>query len=1049
MDMSAIAQSLSFFGITQSHDEHGKHKWRIDIAPNEAGSRPSVAYFDPMLKQWRVDDPTNDKPADSLPTTNTAMQRSACSLQIHGINWMDSLRPSKHTDLFRNLDWAATPLGPGTNWSHSLRLYTHMLFSDSRAAAIYWGPKRIAIYNENLPPLIGGVHPPLMTRSLEDDMPGLWEPFASLFRAVENGNHRVVQNGFDLSIPRDGHLEERWWDVCLISLNDDEGGYGGAYFSWIEVTRMTLLDRRTNLVNRLGQSSLLSASSVWQHIYDVFKDCPRDISMAIMYSADEDNPREGLLSLEHSLGLGPGYVAAPDKLELLSTNGGAALASLLLHAQESSEEFVVFDTSKKNVHTSILENIDWLGFGEKSRHVVIIPLRTRKQIKGYIVLGLNPRRDFDADHKQFVKELARQLRELMTRVTTEEETQKREAYLLTELSDIERRSSRLAAIVPTGIYELASDGTLRWANIQFYNILGVPQEYRNSQSFSWMDYILPDDHDKATRKMMKCLTDPTNAVEISDSLRLKRRYEPPHMSQDQRPIEGTSWIMYAATPDLKNDGTIHGLLGSLTDISHLKWSEQQHIRNAENARRDKQRQEEFIDVTSHEMRNPLSAITQCADSVIFSLEEAKNTVDAQALLEIVKVNAEAAESILFCATHQRRIIDDVLTLGKLDSELLTIYPAAFRPIDLLEQAMQMFKTEFSVNMVEVQMAMDEPLAVSRDSAVYGDSSRLMQVLVNLLTNAIKFTITQQTRNITLRHGSSHSVPSAELFGPGFVWHSTDKSRPDLTQDADCGQGDVVYLYYAVADSGKGILPEFLDKVFSKFEQADRRTHTQYGGSGLGLYISRELTEMQGGRIGIKSSDGIGSTFAFYTKARRQEMARTERHAPQLARTAPAVRPVNPGNVVDTTTPPIVSIYSILLVEDNLLNQKVLAKQLTKTGCNVRVSNNGGEAIDAVLRMYGLPVEFDTPSSQNALPYFDCILMDWEMPVCDGLKATRRIREIEVQQDQACNIIIGVTANAREEQIAMALEAGMDTVVSKPFRVAELMKRIRELVSLKE
>jgi signal transduction histidine kinase/AmiR/NasT family two-component response regulator len=528
---------------------------------------------------------------------------------------------------------------------------------------------------------------------------------------------------------------------------------------------------------------------------------------------------------------------------------------------------------------------------------------------------------------------------------------------------------------------------------------------------------------------------------------LKKQYEPPQSGGDSQLTQELSWVMYAATPDLKSDGSVGGLLGALTDISHLKWSEQQHIRNAENAQRDKRRQEEFIDVTSHEMRNPLSAITQCADSVIASLEEANSTTDARALLEIVKINVDAAESILFCASHQRRIIDDVLTLGKLDSELLTICPAIFRPTELLDQAMQMFKTEFNVNMVEVLTAVDETAAVSGDSLVYGDSSRLMQILVNLLTNAIKFTKLQQTRKITLRHGSSRSAPSAELFGPGFEWHPTGKFRSDLIQAAEYGQGEVVYVYYAVADSGKGIPSDFLNKVFSKFEQADRRSHTHYGGSGLGLYISRELTEMQGGCIGIKSSDGIGSTFAFYTKARCLEMT-AKTHATQSGRAGPAIQSRNLESIPATATLPKVPKYNILLVEDNLLNQKILAKQLEKAGCNVKISNNGGEAIDSVLHLYGEHMEYDTLLPESALAYFDCILMDWEMPVCDGLKATRRIRDLEVQLGKARNVIIGVTANARDEQIAMAIEAGMDTVVSKPFRFIELIKKIGELVTPK-
>lgn len=668
-------------------------------------------------------------------------------------------------------------------------------------------------------------------------------------------------------------------------------------------------------------------------------------------------------------------------------------------------------------------------------------------------MGLNPRCAFDADHEQFITDLARQLREITTRVSSEEGHWLRERKLLTELNDTARRVSRFAAIAPVGLYEQGADGSVLWANDHFYDILGVPQEKRDAD-FAWKDYIHPEDHDRAEKQMIRCMTE---AVEISDSLRLNRFYIPPPIGYRPHSTDEPFWIMYSASPDLRPDGSIHSLMGCLADISHLKWTERLHIHDAEVARKDRKRQEEFIDITSHEMRNPLSAITQCADAVMSSLQDAHNAEDTQSLIDIIKLNVEAAESILFCAAHQRRIIDDVLTLGKLGSELLTISPSAFRPMSLLDQALQMFKTEFDVNMIEASIIIDTNSTLTTTSMIYGDPSRLMQVLVNLLTNAIKFTRTQKDRTITIRFGSSPRTPSTDTFGPDFAWHYTGIDRPDLTKDPEYGEGKPIYLFFAVVDSGTGVPRGSVDKVFSKFEQADRRTHTQYGGSGLGLYISRELTEMQGGRIGIRSKDGVGSTFAFYTKARMGDDPNTTPAASPVQSTDPAVQvaksleaPLQPRVVPTTMSLPSRVDYNILLVEDNLLNQKVLAKQLAKIGCTVRVSNNGAEAIDTVLRMHNEPVEFGTPvPKEEPLTHFDCILMDWSMPVCDGLRATRTIRDMETRLKCPRNIIIGVTANARAEQLAIAMEAGMDTVLPKPFRAAEVLAKIGELVGSRD
>ncbi len=364
--------------------------------------------------------------------------------------------------------------------------------------------------------------------------------------------------------------------------------------------------------------------------------------------------------------------------------------------------------------------------------------------------------------------------------------------------------------------------------------------------------------------------------------------------------------------------------------------------------------------------------------------------------------------------------------------------------------MKMFKAEFEINQIQVQTKVEVvPVDTTESSAQMsfnGDSSRLLQVLVNLITNAIKFTKSQRLRSISIRCGSSYTSPSTHLFGSNFQWYCTELSRPDLSKDPEYGNGRPVFLHFAITDSGEGIPPDALARIFTKFEQADRRTHTKYGGSGLGLYISRELTELQGGCIGIESTVGIGSTFAFYTKARCLDGQWSKRSARELSnQSRPDIRvDLQQPNLRKTPLPSDAtprSMYNILVVEDNVLNQTVLEKQLKRAHCNVQTSDHGGEAVDIILRKYGQPMQFNSAPSSNDLPYLDCILMDWEMPVCDGIQATQMIRSVEEKHGAPRSLIIGITANARAEQTQRAREAGMDEVVPKPFRVAELLAKI--------
>jgi signal transduction histidine kinase/CheY-like chemotaxis protein len=702
--------------------------------------------------------------------------------------------------------------------------------------------------------------------------------------------------------------------------------------------------------------------------------------------------------------------------------------------------------AKEKTYAKIVESVNWLGFGEPSRYLAAISLKDRSLFKGYILLALNPRRNLDEDHKQFVREIARQLNDTLIRATFRKELRDREEVLVTELSETQKRASRMAEIVPVGIFELAADGTLHWANNQFFEIMRGPDNpvRRSKETFRWADHIHPEDQERANKEMTRCLF---QDVDICDTLRLRKDWRPP--GSDIKSTVEPFWVMYSVSPNLGTDSSMPSLTGSITDISHLKWAEQLQFRIAETAQRERRIQEEFIDITSHEMRNPLSAITQAADGILLSLQESKGLEDVKSTKDIIKLNAEAAESILFCASHQRRIIDDILSLGKLDSKLLTVFPARFHLEDLLGQSMQMFRAEFEAHKIEVQtsVAPADALCSRHGCAGYlGDASRILQVLVNLMTNAIKFTKTQTTRKLGIRCGSSIAPPATELFGDDLQWHSTGLSRPDLTHDPEYGEGHPVYVHFAVTDSGEGIPPAALGKIFTKFTQADRRTHTKYGGSGLGLYISRELTELQGGCIGIESAVGVGSTFAFYTKAKCCDAQATPpTFASKLDQLAPGAMDKSESPTVNgsnkLTTPASRSDYNILLVEDNVLNQTVLAKQLRRAGCNVQVSSNGGEAVDAILRKHGQPPRFDTLPSDDTLPHYDCILMDWEMPVCDGIQATKMIRKIEAQQSASASLIIGVTANARAEQLQKARDAGMDEVVPKPFRVAELLGKI--------
>ena len=282
-----------------------------------------------------------------------------------------------------------------------------------------------------------------------------------------------------------------------------------------------------------------------------------------------------------------------------------------------------------------------------------------------------------------------------------------------------------------------------------------------------------------------------------------------------------------------------------------------------------------------------------------------------------------------------------------------------------------------------------------------------------MTNAIKFTKNEKTRAIHISISASLEPPLVFEGLADFEYFPspTRLAKADITAGEDWGRGQVLYLRFEVKDTGCGLTRAEKKNLFTRFSQASPRTHVHYGGSGLGLFISRQLTELQGGEIGVASEPGVGSTFAFYIKARKSA-------PPEGEDIDAASRGISSPSVTGTG-------LSILVVEDNLINAKVLSQQLKQAGYIVHLANHGGEALDFLKKTK----YWKDSKGEESL---DVVLMDIEMPIMDGLTCARKIRELQKEGTIVNHIpVIAVSANARSEQILTAKNAGM---VSPPLYI---------------
>jgi len=217
---------------------------------------------------------------------------------------------------------------------------------------------------------------------------------------------------------------------------------------------------------------------------------------------------------------------------------------------------------------------------------------------------------------------------------------------------------------------------------------------------------------------------------------------------------------------------------------------------------------------------------------------------------------DSVNIIISCCAHQRRIVDDILTLSKLDSKLLEIAPSLTNLDTMLFELEKMFEAD--AQKFDVALRLHKDLGGVQWAML--DTGRLTQVLTNLITNAAKFTHKELERTITITVGIRRSPPSERDLDVEFVPAGIARERNHA--GTRTGSEEEIYLHFTVSDTGCGFDEEQRGRIFERFSQASPRTHSKYGGSGLGLFISREMIELQGGEIGVRSQPGRGATFAF-------------------------------------------------------------------------------------------------------------------------------------------------------------------------------------------
>lgn len=425
------------------------------------------------------------------------------------------------------------------------------------------------------------------------------------------------------------------------------------------------------------------------------------------------------------------------------------------------------------------------------------------------------------------------------------------------------------------------------------------------------------------------------------------------------------WELASISPIFDDTGTIQHFVAVKENITTRKLTETSLLAARKQAEEASKQKSQFLANMSHEIRTPMNAMIGLSELAL----ETNLTEQQHDYLSKIHSSSKGLLTVL----------NDVLDYSKIEAGKLELEEHLFSLSEMIEEVGSIFVDQARQKGLELQIFLEE----SVPSFLYGDSSRLRQVLVNLVGNGLKFT----------QQGTVEIIVT--LLGQAE---------------------DRVQLKFAVVDSGIGIPADKFARLFHPFSQVDTSHTRRYGGTGLGLAISSEFIEMMGGRLDVESVIGSGSTFSFildFKSGGNEDIYLQEQQQSRKMDKLMAMQQLDGARV--------------LLVEDNAINQQIAAEILAKAHVDVEVAANGAEAVEKY-----------AASLKQGLS-FAAILMDIQMPILDGYEATGGIREIELYQPgPACHVpIIAMTAHTMSGDREKGLDSGMDDYIGKPVSSNEL------------
>ena len=531
-----------------------------------------------------------------------------------------------HVHFARSVDWGSTSLGPIEEWSADLRGMCNLIMASPHPAAMYWGSEHVAIYNEPYILLAGNKHPSLMGMRYQDAWVEIWHAIEDVFVNAMTSAQATMKDDDCLFLHRNGYLEETYFSWSIIPLIGEDGSVVGLYNPAFEKTRRKIAERRMLTLREIGEKTATArkVSEFWGLLLEGLEYNEFDAPLVIVYSLQDENPDSDtssgtgldtisstssqawrrLCHFEGALGLSAGHAAAPALIDLKT--GKEGFAPYFRQAM-STHKPVVLREEDGTLDTRSLDDVQWRGFGDPSRVVVISPIHptTGDSTLGFLIMGTNPRRPYDEDYDLFVQLLGRQLATSMASVVLfEEEIRKGEkaakmaaqdrielsnqlAQRTQEAIESENKFTRMAELAPVGMFMADSSGKIIFTNDTWHDIAQYPRG--TPVAFDWINYVKEEDRER-TRSTWDIVVNELTPV------RVEFRFK--HPWKDEFGNTGDTWALASSFPERTPDGKLKSIFGSVTDISTQKFAEGLQKKRMEEAMEMKRQQENFVDITS-------------------------------------------------------------------------------------------------------------------------------------------------------------------------------------------------------------------------------------------------------------------------------------------------------------------------------------------------------------------------------------------------------------------------------------------------------------------